>query len=706
VKAPSEPKSDPKNFKPKTVAGHGRADEYSKACVLMEPKPDARIPGGDPQAWLEGVNRALLDSALDCIITMDANGRVLEFNPAAERVFGFTREEALGKELAELIIPVSLRERHHQGLKHYLETGDGPLLGRRIEVNALRADRSEILVELAITAFRVQEKPYFTAYLRDITRRKEADNASRQLAAIIESSEDAIVSKDLDGRIVSWNTAAERLFGYKPEEIIGKSVTVLIPEDRQNEEPGILERIRRGQRIEHYETVRQRKDGTLFDISLTVSPIKDAAGQVIGASKIGRDITKRVRDEKRRAAQHTVASLLAGSLSLTEIGPLLIHTIADGGDWSAGSIWLCDDNCSTLHCATTWHTGRSQLEKFAEVTRATSLISPAGLPGRVVTSGKPVWIDDVQNDNDFPRQAAASAAGLRGAFAFPFRAHSKIKGVLELFSPQIAQPDEDLFQVVEALGNQIGLFVHRQQVQDELQRQKEVAETANAAKDRFLATLSHELRTPLTPILIWAGGMANDPNLTPEIAEGLEMVCRNVELEARLIDDLLDLTRIARGKLRLDLRKSDAHDLLGHAMEIVRDEISSRQLRVSVELEADRHHVIADSPRLQQVFWNVLKNASKFTPDHGAVTVRTSNPNPKALQIEISDTGVGIEPEHLDKIFDAFEQLGPRREGLGLGLAISRAIVEMHRGSIHAYSQGAGKGAKFVIDLETARDAA
>jgi signal transduction histidine kinase len=184
------------------------------------------------------------------------------------------------------------------------------------------------------------------------------------------------------------------------------------------------------------------------------------------------------------------------------------------------------------------------------------------------------------------------------------------------------------------------------------------------------------------------------------------MVCRNVELEARLIDDLLDLTRITRGKLKLHLRKSNAHDLLGHAMDIVRDEISSRQLNLSVELQAANHVVLADAARLQQVFWNVLKNASKFTPDRGAVTVRTFNPQPEALWIEISDTGIGIEPEYLEKVFEAFEQLGPRREGLGLGLAISKAIMEMHRGSIRAFSEGPGKGAKFVIDLETVQNAA
>lgn len=672
----------------------------------MEPQPHANVPGGDPEAWLAGLNRAILDSALDCIITMDASGHILEFNPAAERVFGYTREQAVGQELAKLIIPASLRERHRQGLKRYLKTGEGPVLGRRIEINALRADGSEILVELAIHPFRIGDEPIFTAYLRDITDRKRGEEAGRRLAAIIESSADAIISKDLNGIITSWNDGAERLFGYKPGEIIGKPVTTLIPPGRQDEEQRILGRIRRGEPIEHYETVRQRKDGTLLDISLTVSPIKDEEGRVVGASKIARDISDRVQYEKRRAAQYSVASILAGSLSLAEVGPPIIQTIAATGSWIAGSIWLCENDCSTLHCATTWHAGGSRLDQFEQITLSTPLANAVGLPGRVVDSGKPTWIPDVTRDDNFPRAAAAAEAGLRGAFAFPLPAQGKTAGVLELFSSGIAQPDEDLIQMVEAIGSQIGLFIHRQQIEEELQRQKEAAESANATKDRFLATLSHELRTPLTPVLIWAGGMAREPGLPPEIQEGLQMVCRNVELEARLIDDLLDLTRISRGKLQLHLRKSDAHDLLEHAMEIVREDIVSRELNLSVHLDADDHHVLADSSRLQQVFWNVLKNASKFTPERGALTVRTFNPKPQALQIEISDTGVGIEPEDLEKVFDAFVQVGTRGEGLGLGLAISKAIVEMHHGSISAFSDGPGKGAKFVIDLETMQDGA
>jgi two-component system CheB/CheR fusion protein len=672
----------------------------------MEPETHANVPGGDPEAWLAGLNRAILDSSLDCIIAMDAGGRVVEFNPAAERVFGYTRAEAVGRELAALIIPESLRERHRQGLELYLKTGEGPVLGRRIEINGQRADGSEILVELAITPFRIHGEPIFTAYLRDITSRARGEEASRRLAAIVESSGDAIISKDLNGIITSWNDGAERLFGYKPGEIIGKPVTTLIPAGRRDEEPGILERIRRGEPIEHYETVRQRKDGTLFNISLTVSPIKDEGGRVVGASKIARDISDRVQYEKRRAAQYSVASLLAGSLSLAEVGPPIIQTIAATGSWIAGSIWLREDDCAALRCATTWHAGGSRLEKFEQVTLSTPLANAAGLPGRVLDSGKPNWIPDVTRDDNFPRAAAAAEAGLRGAFAFPLPAQGKNIGVLELFSSGIAQPDEDLIQMVEALGRQIGLFIHRQQIEAELQRQKEEAESANAAKDRFLATLSHELRTPLTPVLIWAGGMAKEPGLPPEIAEGLQMVCRNVELEARLIDDLLDLTRITRGKLQLQLRRCDVHDLLRHAMDIVREEIAARKLNLTIKLDAVVYHVEADSSRLQQVFWNLLQNASKFTPEGGGITIQTSNPNPHTLMVEIIDTGIGIAPESLPTIFDAFVQVDTRREGLGLGLAISKAIVEMHRGSIRAFSEGPGKGARFVIELGTAKPAA
>ena len=551
---------------------------------MSEAQPNLTSDKQQPREWLEALNDAILYSALDCIITMDANGRVLEFNPAAEKVFGYTRAQAVGQELAELIIPPMLRERHRRGLAHYLATGEGPVLDRRIEIAAMRADGSEILVELAITPFRIGGAPAFTAYLRDVT--------------------------------------------------------------------------------------------------------------------------ERVRAEGRRAAQYSIVSLLAGSWSLTEVGEQILQTIAGSGNWVFGSLWLYEKKNQTLHCVSTWHAAIAELKVFDDVTRQTRLKRSIGLPGRVVDSKKPTWIRDVVQDQNFPRAEAAAAAGLHGGFAFPLVANGEINGAIELFSSSVVQPDDDLLQLVGSLGSQIGAFICRREMEKELQEEKENAEAANAAKDRFLATLSHELRTPLTPVLIWAGGMIKQPDLPADLVQGLEMVCRNVELEARLIDDLLDLTRIARGKLQLDLRPADAHELIRHAMDIVRADISARQINVLIALDAAKHHLVVDSARLQQAFWNLLRNAYKFTGDHGTVSVRSSNPMPGKLRIAIADSGVGIEPQYLETIFNAFEQVGSRREGLGLGLAISKAVIEMHGGKISAKSEGLGKGAQFVIELPIVDEAA
>lgn len=260
--------------------------------------------------------RAVLESALDSIITMDGKGRVVAFNPAAEKTFGYQRSEAVGQSLAELIIPAALRERHGRGLSHYLATGAGPVLGKRIELTAMRADRSEFPVELAITRIGSQGPPMFTGFIRDITERKEAEEAAAQLAAIVESSDDAIIGKDLQGIVTSWNAGAEKMFGYAAPEIIGLSITRLIPPARQEEEGKILDRIRRGERVRHFETVRVRKDGSTVDVSTAISAIKDRRGKIVGASKVVRDITE--RKSSQEALRQLNASLEQRVLERTE----------------------------------------------------------------------------------------------------------------------------------------------------------------------------------------------------------------------------------------------------------------------------------------------------------------------------------------------------------------------------------------------------
>jgi PAS domain S-box-containing protein len=242
------------------------------------------------------------------------------------------------------------------------------------------------------------------------------------------------------------------------------------------------------------------------------------------------------------------------------------------------------------------------------------------------------------------------------------------------------------------------------------QKTRAELERASRAKDEFLAVLSHELRTPLTPVLTAAQMMERDQRLTPDQRESAAMIRRNVELEARLIDDLLDLTRISRGKLELFLVAADVHQKLRHVAGICDSDVRSKQLNLTLNLTARAHHVSADPARLQQVMWNLLKNAVKFTPHGGRITVRTDNPAPNRIRIEVSDTGCGIDPAVLPTIFDAFVQGGRdvtrRHGGLGLGLAITKRLVEMQAGTITASSEGEGRGSTFVVEFRAVRGAA
>jgi len=240
----------------------------------------------------------------------------------------------------------------------------------------------------------------------------------------------------------------------------------------------------------------------------------------------------------------------------------------------------------------------------------------------------------------------------------------------------------------------------------DLARAKEELEAASAAKDHFLATLSHELRTPLTPVLMGLSEIDSELEVSREVREILDMIRRNIELEARLIDDLLDLTRIARGKLELRSEVADAHELLRAAIDVCGDsEVNRRRLCLLCDPQAAEHHVWGDPARLQQVFWNLLHNAIKFTGEGGRISARTFNPAPGRIAIEISDNGIGLAPEKISVIFGAFEQgdraITRRFGGLGLGLAICKAIADLHQGSIRAASDGPGHGATFTVEFAT-----
>jgi len=241
--------------------------------------------------------RAILETAVEGIITISERGTIESFNPAAEKIFGHKADEAVGQNI-KLLMPEPFRHEHDSYLKNYRQTGHAKIIGIGREVVGRRKDGSTFPMDLSVSEVHLASRRIFTGFVRDITERKEAEKALLHYAALVEFSDDAIIGKTLDGHITSWNGGAEMVFGYSAREMTGKHISVLIPDDRKDEEPGILEKIRRGESVEHYETIRRRKDGKLIDISVTVSPIRDKEGKIIGASKVARDITERKHLEK------------------------------------------------------------------------------------------------------------------------------------------------------------------------------------------------------------------------------------------------------------------------------------------------------------------------------------------------------------------------------------------------------------------------
>ncbi|HEV7747586.1 MAG TPA: MASE1 domain-containing protein [Pyrinomonadaceae bacterium] len=381
----------------------------------------------------------------------------------------------------------------------------------------------------------------WVASISDVSDRKFTEDALRQFAAIVESTDDAIIGMDLSGIITGWNNAASDLYGYSAEEVIGNNVSILIPPEQFQEEQQILRKIRRGERLVHYETVRMARNGDRIDVSLTISPIENDEGEVVGASKIARDITERRRIE-------------------------------------------------------------------------------------------------VEREESLRREHEARAE----------------------------------------------------------------AEVANRVKDEFLATLSHELRTPLNAIVGWAGMLRNN-KLNPEDTQrAIEIINRNAKAQTQLIESVLDVSRIVSGKLQFDLRPVDMTKVVEAAVDSMRPSADAKNIGVRMHVSANVTPVSGDFNRLQQVVWNLLTNAVKFSPAGTEIDVQL-RAVADDVQIEVKDRGQGISPDFLPHVFERFRQADASTTrkfgGLGLGLAIVRHLVEMHGGSITVESEGEGKGATFTVKL-------
>lgn len=547
------------------------------------------------------------------------------------------------------------------------------------------------------------------------------------LSAIVDSTDDAIVSKDLNGIVTSWNSAAERIFGYRAAEIIGKSITTIIPPERLDEETLILSKLRKGERVDHFDTQRRRKDGSYVEVSLTISPVRNAAGKLVGASKIARDVTKRKRDERmldrQRLKLQTLNELgiaLTGQLDIRKV----VQAVTDAGRELSGAAFgaffynAINEQGESYMLYTLSGAPREAFEKFG-MPRNTEIFHPT-FSGQGV-----VRIADVLRDPRYGKMPPHHGMPkghlpVRSYLAVPvISATGSVIGGLFFGHPEPDQFKEDAEDLLVAIAAQAAVAMDNarlhSELQEELVRQKKLeaevrASAAEASrqsrmKDEFLATLSHELRTPLQSILGWIQILQSDDLKEAELKQGLEVIGRNARSQTSIIEDLLDMSRILSGKVRLDVQRVALSPVIEAAVDSVKPAAEAKGIRLQAILDPLAKPVAGDPNRLQQVFWNLLSNAIKFTPRDGRVQVILERVN-SHVEISVTDTGAGISPDFLPFVFERFRQadssITRQHGGLGLGLAIVKHLVELHGGGIRVKSAGLSKGATFTVELPVA----
>lgn len=595
----------------------------------------------------------------------------------------------------------------HSALSTPILNARGELLGffeihnKRDDAGFTEVDKERLMAVSHMAANSIQNALAF----QEVNWAKEIQS---RLAAIVDSSNDAIVGKTLKGIITSWNKGAEKIFGYTAEEAIGQPVTMLIPTNLQNEEDQILKKLARGERIEHYETVRRRKDGTRINISLTISPIKGANGQIIGASKIARDITEhkqaRMQIEEEREALETinqVSQMLSAELDLER----LVQTLTDAATEITGAQFgsffynVLDERGASYLLYTLSGVPREHFAHFP-MPRATDLFGPTFRGENVIC------IDDVKKD---PRYGKNSPY-----YGMP-KGHLPVTSYLA--APVISRSGEvlgGLFfghsepgiftgrheRILKGLAGQAAIAMDNARLFESARKARKEAEMANRLKDEFLATVSHELRTPLNAILGWSRVLRSGKLDEQSAARALETIERSARAQGQIIEDILDVSRIITGKLRLDVSPVEISPAIEAAIDSLRPTAEARGIRLESVLDSGPNPVLGDSNRLQQIIWNLLSNAIKFTPKGGRVQIALERIN-SYLEVTVSDTGQGINREFLPYVFERFRQADSSTTrlhgGLGLGLAIVRHLVELHGGSVTAHSPGENLGSTFIV---------
>ena len=495
-----------------------------------------------------------------------------------------------------------------------------------------------------------------------------------------------IMMVSLDGCYVFVNDRFCDMTGYTSDELVGQPMIEFVHPDDRARDLTLFHRLTTEGIPFDIEKRYLRKDGSITWVHNSVSILRDDAGQGQTCFVVSLDVTQRREEEARLVA---LKDKLADDLdATTRLYDLIVNSAADYAIYTFDRTGL----------VTTWNPGAESIY---------------GYPAAEVM-GRPVESLHTAEDRVAGVLPQEMEQALREGRAPCDRWKVRQDGTL-FWSNGVVMPLLDggksvgFFKIERDMTAQREIQEERARLLEAERVARQAAENANAAKDRFLALLSHELRTPLAPVQMAVFALERERRLTTNGRELLKMISRNLDAEAHLIDDLLDVSRIVHGKLEFKRAPMDVHACVERAIEVCGDDIRTKKQRLTVDLAARHHDLHGDTDRLRQAFCNLLQNAAKFTPARGAVTVRSSNPEPGSLLVEVADDGIGIDPEALTTIFNSFEQGGAqvtqRYGGLGLGLAISLAVVSGHGGRLTAASDGPGRGATFAVTLPLAAEA-
>lgn len=669
----------------------------SKAYISTKNSGDEHQPSLSDELY-----REIFVHSNEPIAILDPEGYYVEQNCAHRELLGYDDDELKGKTPA-----IHLGEDVFQSIAAELaEKGEyrGEIISRR---------KTGEVRNIEISAFATRDAAgdpiCYVGIKRDVTERKQGEEAQRrtemELTDFFETATIGLHWVDPAGTVIRVNQAELDLLGYSREEYIGHHIKEFHFDAQVIED--ILTRLKAGELLRDYQARMRCKDGSIKYVRINSSVYRED-GKFRHTRCFTRDITDRKRTESRLALQYAVTRILAECTDFTEATQQILRAACEHLDWDVGALWMVDGN-NRMRCVDFCRAPGIEMDEFESLTRGMTLERGVGFPGRIWETGAPTRIDNVTRDPNFPRSPVAQRVGLHAGFGLPILMDKEVLGVLEFFSREIKDPDEELLRMMNSIGGQIGQFTKRKRAEEEradfLQRERSArteAERANRLKDEFLATVSHELRTPLNAVIGWSRMLRSGRLDAESASHALEVIERNAWAQKQIIEDILDVSRVITGKLQLTLGPVDLVATIDAALDAVRPALEAKEIKMETTIDAGLRVISGDADRLQQVVWNLLSNAAKFTPTRGKIDVRVNHDH-SYVQIEVCDTGPGIDPNFLPHVFERFRQADGSTTrthgGLGLGLAIVRHLVELHGGTITAENRTDTSGAIFLVKL-------